>query len=412
MCEELFGGELDVVEVPDDCEKSQARQHCNWLHQLNEKDWCSLQKVMDTLKRMENFCWTKKKRFLPIREGLTVALWEMQLLKESMKRNDCYIEHFKCHLRDKMAQKIKEVRSPKKVVLDEGTQTLRKPAPRTTLDPRERLRELTVSPEVRVAKKSVEKRPRTSKQPEDWVEVPARRDLRKKKKLKPLPKKPERPKRARSEAVIIKPAEGVSYAAILKNLKSCVNPEELGVRIGRICETRTKGLLIEMKCTAENRGRLDSAFRDAVGESGLVRHLVPTVEVEILNVDPTLEKEEVAEAVRSYLREEPYSEVEISLTRTPFRGSRKSFRGTRKAFVRLEEARALTLLKATHIKNGWVSCRVGKKTEISRSYSCLGFGHMAANCQGPDTGRRYYLIDSPVPIVVQYGLAPFRHAFN
>ena len=130
--------------------------------------------------------------------------------------------------------------------------------------------------------------------------VPARRDLRKKKKKsKPAPKKPERPKRARSEAVIIKPAE-----AILKNLKSGVNPEELGVRIGGVRETRTKYLLAEVKFAAENRERLDSAFRGVVGESGSVRHLVPTIEVEILDVDPTVEEEEVAEAVRSYLWEE------------------------------------------------------------------------------------------------------------
>ena len=250
MCEELFGGELDVVEVPDDCEKSQARQHRNWLHQLNKRDLCSLQNVMDTLKRMEDFCRMKKIMF--IRESLTMALWEMQLLKESMKRNDCYIEHFECHRRDKMVQKIKEVRS-KKVVLDEGTQSLPKTAPRTTPDPRKRLREPTVSPEVRAAKKPVEKRPRTSKQPEEWVEVPTRRDLRKKKKSKPAPKKPERQKRARSEAVIIKPAEGVSYAAILKNLKNCVNPEELGVRIGDIHKTRTKYLVVEVKYVSENR---------------------------------------------------------------------------------------------------------------------------------------------------------------
>ena len=133
---------------------------------------------MDTLKRMEDFCRTKKNMFLPIREGLTVALREIQLLKESMNRNDCYIEHFEYHLRDKMVQKIKEVRSPKKLVLDEGTQTLSKPAPKFSPDPRKRLREPTVSPEVRAAKKPVEKRPRTSKQPEEWVEVPARRDLR------------------------------------------------------------------------------------------------------------------------------------------------------------------------------------------------------------------------------------------
>ena len=38
FCEDLFGGELDVVEMPDsiDCEKSQARQHRNWLHRLTE----------------------------------------------------------------------------------------------------------------------------------------------------------------------------------------------------------------------------------------------------------------------------------------------------------------------------------------------------------------------------------------
>ena len=162
--------------------------------------------------------------------------------------------------------------------------------------------------------------------------------------------------------------------AILKNLKIRVNPEELGVRIGGVHETRTKYLLVEVKSAGENRGRLDSAFRGVVGESGSVRHLVPTAQVEIFDVDPTVEKEEVAEAVRSYLREEPSSEVKVSLTRKPFRG-------TRKAFVRLEEVRALTLLKATRIKIGWVSCRVRKKTEISRCYRCLGFGHMAAGSQ-------------------------------
>ena len=134
--------------------------------------------------------------------------------------------------------------------------------------------------------------------------------------------------------------EGVSYSAILKNLKS-------RVKVGGIRETRTKDLLVEIKCTARDRGKLDSAYRDAV---------------------------------RSCLREEPSARVKVSLTRKPFRG-------TRKAFVRLEEAIALTLPKTTHIKIGWVSCRVRRKTELIRCYSCLGFGHMAANCRGPDRSR-------------------------
>ena len=78
------------------------------------------------------------------------------------------------------------------------------------------------------------------------MEVPARKDLQKKK-PKPATRKSERPKRARSEAVLIKPTVGVSYAAILKNLKSRGNPEELGATIGGNRETRSKDLLVEVR---------------------------------------------------------------------------------------------------------------------------------------------------------------------
>ena len=53
----------------------------------------------------------------------------------------------------------------------------------------------------------------------------------------------------------------------------------------------------------------------------------------------------------------------------------------------LEEAQALKLLKATHIKIGWVSCRIRRNMDVNRCYRCLGFDHMAANCRGPDQSR-------------------------
>ena len=162
--------------------------------------------------------------------------------------------------------------------------------------------------------------------------------------------------------------------AILKNLKSRVNPEGLGVKIRGIREYRTKDLLVEVKCAVEDRGKLDSAFRDVVGESGSVYHLVPTVE----DVNPTVEEEEIAEAVRSCQREERSLGVEVSLTRKPFRGTRGR---------PLSEARALMLLKGTHIKIGWVSCRVRRKTEVKRCFRCPAFGHMAADCRGLDRSR-------------------------
>ena len=70
-------------------------------------------------------------------------------------------------------------------------------------------------------------------------------------------------------------------------------------------------------------------------------------------------------------------ELRVSLTKRPYRG-------VRKAYVLLEGAKALKLLKVAHIKIGWVSCRVRRKTGINRRYVYLGFGHMAADCRGQD----------------------------
>ena len=70
---------MDVTEEPEEDmpEKSQAREHPDWLNQLNERDWCSLKIVVNVLKRVENFCKTRKNMFLPIRHGITEALWKL-----------------------------------------------------------------------------------------------------------------------------------------------------------------------------------------------------------------------------------------------------------------------------------------------------------------------------------------------
>ena len=49
--------------------------------------------------------------------------------------------------------------------------------------------------------------------------------------------------------------------------------------------------------------------RRSFSESGSLRYLVPAVEVEIIDIDPTAEAEEVKEAVRSCLQKEPTTEV-------------------------------------------------------------------------------------------------------
>ena len=42
-----------------------------------------------------------------------------------------------------------------------------------------------------------------------------------------------------------------------------------------IRETRSKDLLVELRCSSEGRGQLDAAFKEAVGDNETVRHLIP-----------------------------------------------------------------------------------------------------------------------------------------
>ena len=62
------------------------------------------------------------------------------------------------------------------------------------------------------------------------MKLPTRKNLRKQK-PKPEAKKQEWPRRARIQAVLIKPAEEVSYVAILKNLKMQIKSENLGITV-------------------------------------------------------------------------------------------------------------------------------------------------------------------------------------
>ena len=86
--------------------------------------------------------------------------------------------------------------------------------------------------------------------------------------------------------------------------------------------------------------------------------------------------------------------------------TRKSVSGTKKAFVGLEEAPVQTLLKANHIKIGWVSYRVRRKTEIKLCYRCLSFGNMAANCRGPDRSMCCWRDTLRGPAQGNHGAAP------
>ena len=273
MCEELFGGELDVTEkTPDpfESDKSQVWQYWDWLHERNESQLKILQKVETAQEKMDSLSRTKKNMHLPIRECIQEARKELGELRYNIEDTVCYLDSFEYLMRGLMVQKMKEVRPPKgKEVVEKGSQTLPQLSAWSTPDTRKRPREPAASPEVSAAMKPAQKRPKASNKEEEWVEFPNRKDLwKKKKKEKKLSRTPEESFRARPEAVLIKPAEGMSYASILRELKKRVNPEKLGATVQGIRETRSKNLLVEHKCSKKSRERLDTALKRCLEPGG------------------------------------------------------------------------------------------------------------------------------------------------
>ena len=95
-------------------------------------------------------------------------------------------------------------------------------------------------------------------------------------------------------------------------------------------------------------------IKEVFGARGAVRHLIPRIEIEIADLEPTIEVEDVEGAVIIFFDHDPELELRVSLSKTPYRGNRK-------AYVLLEEARALNLLKGPTSRLGRSPAKSARK---------------------------------------------------
>ena len=88
--------------------------------------------------------------------------------------------------------------------------------------------------------------------------------------------------RPKAEAVLIKTTgdNKMSYADMLKELKTKASPYDVGLKVGKIRKTRDGNLLIELRKDSK-LGEVNGAIRQVVGNQMLVRPMVPTVTIEL-----------------------------------------------------------------------------------------------------------------------------------
>lgn len=189
-------------------------------------------------------------------------------------------------------------------------------------------------------------------------------------------------KRPRLDAVLIKPANGKTYSDVLRDIKSKIKLEDTDTDIKSIRQTRSGDVLLEL-----GRGTKDvQAFADAVkitvGDAGTVRSLLPRVTLEFLDLDSITTKEEVEEALQRELREKA-DDTKVTV-------SNPNRRGQIMAFVEMNEQEAEKLLQTARIRVGWINSRIRRRIYVTRCFKCIGYGHQARDCKGPDRSGLCY----------------------
>lgn len=239
-----------------------------------------------------------------------------------------------------------------------------------------------------------EKRMRDTR--EDWSTVVAKSTKKKEKKLAKTAKKtPAAPRkeasseqladkavkartrgrarrRPQSDALLVQPAEGKTYADVLGALRKAEKPENTEVRFRKTLKGQ---LLVELGGGVKSVNTLCETLRSALGAEAEVKSLEPKATIEIRDLDSLTSKEEVEDAIRRDLPN--VGDFRVGLTK-------ENTRGQKIAFVELGRHDAAKLLESGKIRVGWINARCKKREAIRRCFKCFGFGHVAGVCKGTD----------------------------
>lgn len=178
----------------------------------------------------------------------------------------------------------------------------------------------------------------------------------------------------KTDAVLIKPSEGCSYAEVLRSLRASDQIDET-TKVKSVRKTRAGALLLELDKDAKVTSELCDKIKLTLRGNAEIISLAPKSTVEIRDLDCVTTNKEVEDAVKLLLP--PDTEISVIVTAP-------NTREQVKAFVTVPTKCADTLIKSGRIKIGWVNARVSANNRPRRCFRCFGYGHVRADCKGPD----------------------------
>lgn len=186
--------------------------------------------------------------------------------------------------------------------------------------------------------------------------------------------RPTSQKKKEQEAVLVK-MKGTSYAELLKKLKETVNPEEIGVDLNGVKQTRNGDMLLIVKNGAKKAEDLKNMIKEKLPTAN-TSHVTSKKVIHIKGLDGITNTEEVRDAISRLLATEEEN-IEI-------RALRPAYGGRQNVTAILKSEDADKCIQMRNIKIGWTNCRIIERKPETKCHRCWTAGHLKTECTGPD----------------------------
>lgn len=201
---------------------------------------------------------------------------------------------------------------------------------------------------------------------DEWKKVTYKKD---KKKKKPL-------RKPRPDAIVIETKGEVSYADILKSVKSDTSLKAIGEAVTKIRRTQKGELLLQFGESGVDTTGFKNSILEKLKGVAEVRTLTQHKIVEVRDIDEISTLEDIEEAIKTQLGLNELPDKAVSL--------RKAYGETQIATIALAGEPANKLLEAGKMRIGWTICRIRERTELKKCFKCLKFGHIAKQCRSKE----------------------------
>jgi len=181
--------------------------------------------------------------------------------------------------------------------------------------------------------------------------------------------------RARPPAILVDVGRD-AFPELAKKIREEVNKDLIGSDVVGIRQTKSGGLLIEVRGDDAKVESVRVEIERAAGEKVGVKTLRKRNAIEVRDLDEWTTKDEIADTVRSIAGTDSNAISVVNL--------RKHFGGTQSALILTSPQSAAKILKERRILISLVSCQVRLKETKIRCFRCHSEGHKANVCSGID----------------------------